>query len=95
MTKNITSQVIQNKTAPPMIIIVIMKDKTKVTTMSTKQDGSDCDPTNKALKKLNKYGCLQTRKINKKTTPTKRLIDIPPPPVSFSHPAILAVRQRT
>ena len=49
-----------------MIIIVIMKDKTKVTTTSTKQDGSDCDPTNKDLKKSNKYGCLQTNKINKK-----------------------------
>ena len=65
MTKNITSQVIQNKTAPPMIIIVIMKNKNVITT-STKRDGSDCKPTNKALKKSNKYGCLQTNKINKK-----------------------------
>ena len=66
MTKNITSQVTQNKkTAPPMIIIVIMKNK-NVTTTSTKHDGSDCKPTNKALKKSNKYGCLQTNKINKK-----------------------------
>ena len=66
MIKNITFQVIQNKTAPPMVIIVIMKNQTKITTTSTKQDGSDCDPTNKALKKSNKYGCLQTKKINKK-----------------------------
>ena len=48
-----------------MIIIVIMKNK-NVTTTSTKRDGSDCKPTNKALKKSNKYGCLQTNKINKK-----------------------------
>ena len=48
-----------------MIIIVIMKNK-NVTTTSTKHDGSDCKPTNKALKKSNKYGCLQTNKINKK-----------------------------
>ena len=41
-------------------------ERQNVTTMSTKQDGSDCDPTNKALKKSNKYGCLQTNKINKK-----------------------------
>ena len=77
-----------------MIIIVIMKNK-NVTTTSTKHDGSDCDPTNKALKKSSKYGCLQTNKNQQKTTPTKTLIDIPPPPVSFSHPAILAVRPRT
>ena len=47
-----------------MIIIVIMKNKKR--NKSTKRDGSDCKPTNKALKKSNKYGCLQTNKINKK-----------------------------